>query len=143
MAKKENEISNKKKGHFLKDVKAELKKVVWPTAKQTSNNTVAVIAFTLLLALIVFVLDLCFDTLNKKAVTPLQEKITSSYNSSNEESSNEENKDENKEEGEDKESDDNKSEEEKKEDDGVTTNVTTESDKDKTETEKSDNKSKK
>ncbi len=77
---KNDKDQNKKKGHFFKDMKAELKKVVWPTAKQTANNTVAVIAFTLAVALIVFVLDLCFDAIHKNAIIPLQEKVTSSYN---------------------------------------------------------------
>ena len=78
MAKNEKD-QNKKKGRFFKDKKAELKKVVWPSAKQTSNNTMAVIGFTLAIALIVFVLDVCFDAINKYGVVALQEKITSSY----------------------------------------------------------------
>ena len=81
MAKNEKE-QNKNKKQYFKDMKAELKKVVWPSAKQTANNTVAVIAITLALALIVFILDLCFDTVNKHGVTALQQKITSSYKSS-------------------------------------------------------------
>ena len=80
MAKKEKETTSKKKGRYFKDMKAELKKVVWPTPKQTANNALAVIVFALILAVIVFVLDVCFDALNKKGITPLQEKITSSYN---------------------------------------------------------------
>ena len=82
MAQKEKEVSNKKKGHFFKDMKAELKKVVWPSAKQTTNNTVAVIAFTIAVALIVFILDLCFDAIHKNAIVPLQGKVTSSFNTS-------------------------------------------------------------
>ena len=85
MAKKENEAktNNKTKRHFFKDMKAELKKVVWPSAKQTANNTLAVILFTLALAVIVFVLDVCFDAINKNGVVALQEKIKSSYSISN------------------------------------------------------------
>ena len=64
-------------------MKAELKKVIWPTAKQTANNTVAVIAFTLVIALIVFVLDVVFDFANKKGVVALQEKVKSSYSANN------------------------------------------------------------
>ena len=88
MAKKEN---NKQKRHYFKDMKAELKKVIWPTAKQTANNTVAVVVFTLAIALIVFVLDLVFDFANKNGVVALQEKVKSSYSASNttEESTNE------------------------------------------------------
>ena len=50
MAKKEN----KTKKHFLKDFKAELKKVIWPTPKQLVNNTSAVLAIVLITAVIVF-----------------------------------------------------------------------------------------
>ena len=45
MAKKEN----KTKKHFLKDFKAELKKVIWPTPKQLVNNTSAVLAIVLII----------------------------------------------------------------------------------------------
>ena len=76
---------NKQKRHYFKDMKAELKKVIWPTPKQTMNNTVAVIVFTLVIAIIVFVLDLCFDSINKYGVKPIQEKIQTSYSSSNNE----------------------------------------------------------
>ena len=83
MAKKEKDVNKKQKGHFFKDMKAELKKVIWPTPKQTANNTLAVIGFTLAIALVVFVLDVCFDAINKKGVVALQEKIKSSYSANN------------------------------------------------------------
>ena len=83
MAKKEKKDNNKQKRHYFKDMKAELKKVIWPTAKQTANNTVAVIVFTLAIALIVFVLDVVFDFANKKGVVALQEKVKSSFSASN------------------------------------------------------------
>ena len=106
MAKKEKDVNKKQKGHFFKDMKAELKKVIWPTPKQTANNTLAVIGFTLAIALVVFLLDVCFDAINKNGVVALQEKIKSSYsvnntteestdeNANTEESSKEENSDE-------------------------------------------------
>ena len=90
MAKKEVK-ENKQKKHYFKDMKAELKKVIWPTPKQTINNTVAVIVFTLVIALIVFVLDLCFDSITKYGVTPLQEKIQSSYREAHPENTTDEN----------------------------------------------------
>ena len=61
MAKKENKTNK----HFLKDFKAELKKVIWPTPKQLVNNTSAVLAIVLITAVIVFVLDVVFDLGNK------------------------------------------------------------------------------
>lgn len=83
MAKKEKDVNKKQKGHFFKDMKAELKKVIWPTPKQTANNTLAVIGFTLAIALVVFLLDVCFDVINKNGVIALQEKIKSSYSVNN------------------------------------------------------------
>jgi len=90
MAKKNNSEKksakeNKQNKHYFKDMKAELKKVVWPTPKQLTNNTVAVIEFTLIIALIVFILDICFDGLNKYGITVLQEKVQSAYSSDSEE----------------------------------------------------------
>ena len=76
MAKKEN---SKNKKSFFKDFKAELKKVVWPTPKQLVNNTVAVITIVLITAIIVFALDLVFETLNKQGVEKVKEVITASY----------------------------------------------------------------
>ena len=79
MAKKEakaNNKENKNKKSFFKGFKAELKKVIWPTPKQLVNNTVAVITIVLITALIVFVLDLTFETLNKHGVDKVKEAIT-------------------------------------------------------------------
>ena len=61
MAKKEVKKDNQAKNSYFKDMKAELKKVIWPTPKQLVSNTAAVIVFTVIIAVIVFVLDLCFD----------------------------------------------------------------------------------
>ena len=84
MAKEKDIKTKKQKSHYFKDMKAELKKVIWPTPKQLFNNTIAVIAFTLITAIIVFVLDVCFESINKYGVTALQEKVQSAYSSSNE-----------------------------------------------------------
>ena len=70
MAKVEKEKKEKK--HFFKDFKAELKKVIWPTPKQVINNTTAVITIVLITALIVFMLDLTFETLNTHGVDKLK-----------------------------------------------------------------------
>lgn len=80
MAKKENKAkkqeNNKNKKSFFKDFKAELKKVVWPTPKQLVNNTVAVITIVLITALIVFVLDLAFETMNSKGIDKIRDVIS-------------------------------------------------------------------
>lgn len=82
MAKKEAKTNKKEnsknKRSFAKDFKAELKKVVWPTPKQLLNNTVAVITIVLITAVIVFVLDLAFEFVNKQGVEKVKEVITSS-----------------------------------------------------------------
>lgn len=78
MAKKEAKTkkeSSKNKKSFFKDFKAELKKVSWSTPKQLVNNTVAVITIVLITAVIVFVLDLAFETLNKHGVEKIKEVI--------------------------------------------------------------------
>ena len=86
MANNEKDV-NKKNGHYFKDMKAELKKVVWPSPKQTANNTIAVIVFALAIAIIVFALDSVFNAIYKYGVTPVQEKITSSYSEKTDENS--------------------------------------------------------
>ena len=70
--------SNKDKRHFFKDVKAELKKVIWPTPKQLLNNTLAVIASVLIVG--VFLLDLCFEKINTFGVEKLKTIVQSSQN---------------------------------------------------------------
>ena len=69
-AKSNKDVKNKK--HFFKDFKAELKKVIWPTPKQLSNKTMAVIVIVLITAAIVFVLDLTFDLINEKGINKLK-----------------------------------------------------------------------
>lgn len=76
MAKTEKREKNNKR--FFKDFKAELKKVVWPTSKQVVNNTTAVVTIVLITALIVFVLDVTFEALNKYGINQLRTKIESS-----------------------------------------------------------------
>ena len=66
------EKNKKENKHFFKDFKAELKKVIWPTPKQVVNNTTAVITIVLITAIIVFVLDLAFETLNTHGVDTLK-----------------------------------------------------------------------
>lgn len=69
---KQDKKEKKEKKHFFKDFKAELKKVIWPTPKQLVNNTVAVITIVLITALIVFVLDLTFESINNYGINNLK-----------------------------------------------------------------------
>ena len=55
MAKKTNKIVS-----YFKDVKSELKKVVWPSFKQVKNNTLIVIACVLIIGAFIWIWDLIF-----------------------------------------------------------------------------------
>ena len=78
--KKENKKENNDKTHFLKDVKAEMKKVIWPTKKQLINNTVAVIAIVIIVGAIVFLLDFCFGEINGLVNDKVKKVVRSSQN---------------------------------------------------------------
>ena len=88
-------VNDKNERHFLKDVKAELKKVIWPTPKQLLNNTLAVLAIVIVVGVIVFALDVCFEKVNSLGVEKLKtivENLETEENSTtNNESSNETN----------------------------------------------------
>ena len=69
------EDSNKNKKHFFKDMKTELKKVNWLTPKQLLNNTTAVLVMVVIVAAIVFVLDVVFETMYTKGVDGLKSAV--------------------------------------------------------------------
>ena len=69
--------NDKNKKHFMKDFKAELKRVIWPTPKQLVNNTVAVITVVLITAAIVFVLDFAFESMNTYGINRLKDMVES------------------------------------------------------------------
>ena len=71
--KNNKDVKNKK--HFWKDFKAELKKVIWPSPKQLTNKTTAVIVIVLITAGIVFALDLAFDLMNEKGINGLKKAL--------------------------------------------------------------------
>lgn len=50
----------KARGNFFKEVKAEMKKVIWPNGKDLRKHTVVVIVAIILVGLIVALLDLLF-----------------------------------------------------------------------------------
>ena len=75
----------KVKKHFFKDMKKELKKVIWPTKKQTVKNTFAVIFIVLLVAVTVILLDEIFITVNNFVVNKVTGgQISETKNLSNE-----------------------------------------------------------
>ena len=81
---KDTNKTKKEKKHFFKDVKAELKRVIWPTPKQLVNNTVAVITIVLITAIIVFVLDFAFETMNTYGIEKIKTSIESKNVTTNE-----------------------------------------------------------
>ncbi len=76
--KKDKKNGKKDSNSFFKDFKAELKRVTWPTAKQMVNNTVAVISIVIVFAVVIFVLDLIFENINKYGVEGLKTIVSSS-----------------------------------------------------------------
>lgn len=48
-------------GNFLKDVKAELKKVTWPAKNEVVNTTIVVIAATIFFGFYLFFMDVIFS----------------------------------------------------------------------------------
>lgn len=61
------EDKNVKKG----GMRSELKKVIWPTAKQTTRSTFVTIAFVLIISVALIVLNLVFGELNKLWISSL------------------------------------------------------------------------
>ena len=49
--------------HWFKDFRAELKKVIWPTKRQLAENTTVVISMVVIVAVIIFLLDLAFKSI--------------------------------------------------------------------------------
>ena len=66
---KDKKPAKKKKGivKYFKDAKAEFKKVVWPTPKETTRNTIVVLVMCIMASLVVFGLDSLFGLLNRLA----------------------------------------------------------------------------
>ena len=55
-AKKQNRVVK-----FFKEVKSELKKVVWPSRKQIINNTLIVIASVIIIGIVIWAFDAIFQ----------------------------------------------------------------------------------
>ncbi len=61
---KDKKKSNGKKfTQFFKDLRSEIKKVVWPSKKQIKNNTLVVLGFMAVTAVFIWILDFVFTTL--------------------------------------------------------------------------------
>jgi preprotein translocase subunit SecE len=53
----------KRFGNFLRDVRAELKKVTWPSRAEVTSTTVVVIAATIFFGFYLFLMDVVFSWL--------------------------------------------------------------------------------
>ncbi len=103
MAKDEKSKKNVKetKSSFLKESRAELKRVSWPTPKALVNDTATVIGIVLVVAIIVVILDFLFLKFNEnvlyKAEQNVRNKATTTQvveqqnNGENQENNNEQN----------------------------------------------------
>lgn len=56
-------VKRAKSMRFLREAKAELKKVSWPTKEQLFHNTVVILAFVIITTIILSLLDLGFEKL--------------------------------------------------------------------------------
>lgn len=52
--------TNKKSGNFFKSVRAELKKVSWPTKKEVKDYTIVVLVMCTIIMLGIYVFDMIF-----------------------------------------------------------------------------------
>ena len=75
--KKKDAKADKKPGFFarigkwFKDMKSELKKVQWPTRKQTINNTLIVIACVVIVGIFIWIFDFLAGTAIDLIITTL------------------------------------------------------------------------
>lgn len=53
---------------YLRESHAELKRVAWPTRKQTTNHTIMVIIFSLSIAFFLGAFDILFTTLIQEVI---------------------------------------------------------------------------
>ena len=60
MANENKEKKTSRFGQFFKEVSGEVKKLSWPTKKELVSYTLTVIAFILLMAVVIYALDLVF-----------------------------------------------------------------------------------
>ena len=80
--KKENkkEEKNAKNSSNVKGMRAELKKVTWPTRKELINSTTAVIVIVIITAIIVFFLDVVFESLSTYGINKLRTIVSDKVN---------------------------------------------------------------
>ena len=75
------EDKNVKKKSFSKGMRAELKKVIWPTGKQTVKSTFVTITFVLMISIALIVLNLIFGELSNLWINSLSKGSNTIINS--------------------------------------------------------------
>ena len=60
---KRNEVAKTSPGEFIRQVRAEGSKVVWPTRKETVTTAIMVLIMTIILAIFFFGVDSLFNTI--------------------------------------------------------------------------------
>ena len=84
MAKEVNKKDNKKEEKVAKtnsnSMRSELKKVTWPTRKELVNSTVAVIVIVIITAIIVFFLDVVFESFSTYGINRLRTVVSDKVN---------------------------------------------------------------
>ena len=78
--KKEDKVAKKKVNTNNSTMRSELKKVTWPTRKELINSTVAVIVIVVITAIIVFFLDVVFESLNTYGINKLRKTVSNKVN---------------------------------------------------------------
>ena len=80
--KKDNKKEEKttKNSSNVKGMRAELKKVTWPTRKELFNSTMAVIVIVVITAIIVFLLDVVFESVSTYGINKLRTVVSNSVN---------------------------------------------------------------
>jgi preprotein translocase subunit SecE len=63
------------KNNLFKNVKTELKKVIWPTKQQLLKNTILVIVLVLAFAALVLTFDMIVDFVDMKIWNLIKEKL--------------------------------------------------------------------
>ena len=58
-----NEVAKTSPGEFIRQVRSEMSKVVWPTSKETTTTGIMVVIMTGLLAIFFFGVDSIFSTI--------------------------------------------------------------------------------
>ena len=79
ISKKDNKKEEKKAGNGT-TMRAELKKVTWPTRKELINSTIAVIVIVVITAIIVFLLDVVFESVNTYGINKLRTYVSDQVN---------------------------------------------------------------